>query len=146
MLVNLLARIAPAQSCRVVCSCWRWCRVHVFQLAAAHCIIAACTTPVETKNSCQQSYLGVVLQVLALVPRADVAARALFARWLVAFCRASKWYIREDEPLEEELRGWLEPSELQQLVRPLLLLVLTLFVCLLRGVAVCRWLGHTLLP
>jgi hypothetical protein len=57
------------------------------------------------------------MQVLALVPRADVACRALFARWLVAFCRASKWYIREDEPLEEELRGWLEPSELQQLVR-----------------------------
>jgi hypothetical protein len=46
-----------------------------------------------------------------------VACRALFARWLVAFCRASKWYIREDEPLEEELRGWLEPSELQQMVR-----------------------------
>jgi hypothetical protein len=55
-----------------------------------------------------------------------VAARALFARWLVAFCRASKWYIREDEPLEEELRGWLEPSELQQLVRALLLLLLLL--------------------
>jgi predicted membrane chloride channel (bestrophin family) len=66
------------------------------------------------------------VQVLALVPRADVAARALFARWLVAFCRASKWYIREDEPLEEELRGWLEPSELQQLVRALLLLLLLL--------------------
>ncbi|WIA30614.1 hypothetical protein OEZ86_000694 [Tetradesmus obliquus] len=55
-------------------------------------------------------------QVLALVPRADVACRALFARWLVAFCRASKWYIREDEPLEEELAAWLEPSELSQLV------------------------------
>lgn len=55
-------------------------------------------------------------QMLALVPRANVASRALMARWLVAFCRASKWYIREDEPLEKELVPWLEPQELQQLV------------------------------
>jgi hypothetical protein len=39
------------------------------------------------------------------------------ARWLIAFCRASKWYIREDEPLAKELTPWLEPNELQQLVR-----------------------------
>lgn len=38
------------------------------------------------------------------------------ARWLIAFCRASKWYIREDEPLAKELTPWLEPNELQQLV------------------------------
>eukprot|EP00775_Hariotina_reticulata_P004552 gene4552-4804_t len=55
-------------------------------------------------------------QMLALIPRANVASRALMARWLVAFCRASKWYIREDEPLEKELVPWLEPQELQQLV------------------------------
>jgi hypothetical protein len=54
--------------------------------------------------------------MLALIPRANVACRALMARWLVAFCRASKWYIREDEPLEKELVPWLEPHELQQLV------------------------------
>lgn len=38
------------------------------------------------------------------------------ARWLIAFCRASKWYIREDEPLAQELTPWLEPGELTQLV------------------------------
>jgi ion channel-forming bestrophin family protein len=51
-----------------------------------------------------------------MLPRADVATRGLMARWLIAFVRASKWYIREDEPLEEELRQWLEPGELRKLV------------------------------
>ncbi|KAF8068414.1 hypothetical protein HT031_002103 [Scenedesmus sp. PABB004] len=55
-------------------------------------------------------------QMLALIPRDNVACRGLMARWLVAFVRCSKWYIREDEPLEEELRPWLEPRELKQLV------------------------------
>jgi hypothetical protein len=55
--------------------------------------------------------------MLALVPRSNQACRALMARWLIAFCRASKWYIREDEPLAKELTPWLEPNELQQLVR-----------------------------
>lgn len=54
--------------------------------------------------------------MLALFPRTNASCRALMARWLVAFCRASKWYIREDEPLEEELTAWLEPHELKQLV------------------------------
>lgn len=61
-----------------------------------------------------------VLQMLALVPRSNQACRALMARWLIAFCRASKWYIREDEPLAKELTPWLEPNELQQLVRELM--------------------------
>jgi hypothetical protein len=60
---------------------------------------------------------SLVLQMLALVPRSNQACRALMARWLIAFCRASKWYIREDEPLAKELTPWLEPNELQQLVR-----------------------------
>lgn len=60
--------------------------------------------------------------MLTLFPRANVSIRALMARWLVAFCRASKWYIREDEPLGEELTAWLEPQELKQLVRWVILL------------------------
>ena len=55
--------------------------------------------------------------MLALVPRSNQACRALMARWLIAFCRASKWYIREDEPLAKELTPWLEPNERQLLVR-----------------------------
>jgi len=55
-------------------------------------------------------------QMLALIPRTNKTCRALMARWLVAFCRASKWYIREDEPLAQELTPWLEPGELTQLV------------------------------
>ena len=57
-----------------------------------------------------------MLQMLALVPRGNKSCRALMARWLIAFCRASKWYIRENEPLAEELTAWLEPNELKQLV------------------------------
>eukprot|EP00878_Enallax_costatus_P036830 GHUV01041396.1.p1 GENE.GHUV01041396.1~~GHUV01041396.1.p1 ORF type:complete len:319 (+),score=66.40 GHUV01041396.1:337-1293(+) len=68
------------------------------------------------------SALPVVLPVPAcadacLFPRSHASSRALMARWLVAFCRASKWYIREEEPLEEELTAWLEPHELKQLVK-----------------------------
>jgi hypothetical protein len=55
--------------------------------------------------------------MLALMPRANHTCRSLVARWLIAFCRASKWYIREDEPLAKELTPWLEPNELKQLVR-----------------------------
>lgn len=57
------------------------------------------------------------VQMLALMPRANHTCRSLVARWLIAFCRASKWYIREDEPLAKELTPWLEPNELKQLVR-----------------------------
>jgi hypothetical protein len=32
-------------------------------------------------------------QMLALVPQADRTCRALVARWLIAFCRASKWCV-----------------------------------------------------
>lgn len=55
--------------------------------------------------------------MLALMPRTNHTCRSLVARWLIAFCRASKWYIREDEPLAKELTPWLEPNELKQLVR-----------------------------
>lgn len=60
--------------------------------------------------------LSFPVQMLALFPRSHTSCRALTARWLVAFCRASKWYIREEEPLEQELTAWLEPHELKQLV------------------------------
>lgn len=60
---------------------------------------------------------AVCAQMLALMPRTNHTCRSLVARWLIAFCRASKWYIREDEPLAKELTPWLEPNELKQLVR-----------------------------
>lgn len=82
-------------------------------------VLLLCELQTAVPTPCFEQAVPVCLpafQMLALVPRANAACRALMARWLVAFCRASKWYIREDEPLEEELSTWLEPEELRQLV------------------------------
>eukprot|EP00877_Chromochloris_zofingiensis_P012223 jgi/Chrzof1/7254/Cz02g16190.t1 len=54
--------------------------------------------------------------MLALVPRTNVAGKALIVRWMLAFCRACKWFIREKEPFAEELQPLLNKQELDMLV------------------------------
>jgi hypothetical protein len=39
------------------------------------------------------------------------------ARWLVAYCFASKWALREEGRRRADLEGWLAPRELDAMVR-----------------------------
>jgi hypothetical protein len=55
-------------------------------------------------------------QVLAVFPRDRPAARAAVGRWLVAYCYAAKWALREEGPQRADLEGWLPPRELNALV------------------------------
>jgi len=56
-------------------------------------------------------------QSLALLPPEATGARALMCRWLIAYVRCAKWYLREDEPLRQELEPWLTRAELRALLR-----------------------------
>jgi len=55
-------------------------------------------------------------QVLAVFPRDRPESRALMARWLVAYCFASKWALREEGRNRGDLEGYLTPKELDTLV------------------------------
>jgi predicted membrane chloride channel (bestrophin family) len=56
-------------------------------------------------------------QALALLPPEATGARALMCRWLIAYVRCAKWYVRENEPIFEELSPWLTRSELRALLQ-----------------------------
>ena len=45
------------------------------------------------------------------------AAKDAMLRWLVAYCYASKWALREEGRVADDLKGWLPPHELRELVR-----------------------------
>lgn len=54
-------------------------------------------------------------QVLAVFPPGAAAARDAVRRWLVAYCYASKWALREEGRRPAELLPWLSPDELRPL-------------------------------
>jgi hypothetical protein len=55
-------------------------------------------------------------QVLAVFPRDSPEARASMGKWLVAYCYAAKWALREEGRRRADLEGWLTPRELDTLV------------------------------
>ncbi|GBF91181.1 hypothetical protein Rsub_04850 [Raphidocelis subcapitata] len=55
-------------------------------------------------------------QVLAVFPRDRPSARAAVGRWLVAYCYAAKWALREEGRQRAELEGWMPPRELDALM------------------------------
>lgn len=61
--------------------------------------------------------LPIQTKVLAVFPRDRPEARAMLGRWLVAYTFACKWALREEGRQRADLEGWLEPRELDGLVR-----------------------------